>query len=101
MSDEIKFDNVTPIGHGHTLRMRRKISDMYKRLTESFFVPKKYIMYGRSWIDDAIMLNMCSCCFKSKECGYAGPETWCDKTSTRCSQLKNLVNFRGSRTRLL
>jgi hypothetical protein len=37
----------------------------------------------------------CWCCFKDKQCGYVGPETYCDKTIDRCRELGNEINFRG------
>ena len=33
--------------------------------------------------------------FKGNECGYAGAETMCDKTLTRCKQLNNSPRFGG------
>jgi len=33
--------------------------------------------------------------FKDKRCGYTGEETRCDKTLTRCKELKNSLNFYG------
>jgi hypothetical protein len=40
----------------------------------------------------------CSCQvkkFKDSRCGYAGAETWCDKTLTRCKVLNNQTRFYG------
>lgn len=37
--------------------------------------------------------NVCCWIFKSTECGYAGAETSCTKTKTRCKQLDNFVRF--------
>ena len=35
--------------------------------------------------------------FKGTECAYAGGETWCDRTYTRCTALLNTANFGGFR----
>ncbi len=35
--------------------------------------------------------------FKGTECTYAGGETWCDRTYTRCVDLGNTANFGGDR----
>jgi hypothetical protein len=35
--------------------------------------------------------------FKGTECAYAGAETWCDRSYTRCAALGNQVNFGGFR----
>jgi len=35
--------------------------------------------------------------FKGPECGYSGPETWCDRSYDRCVQLGNQDNFGGFR----
>lgn len=35
--------------------------------------------------------------FKGDECTYAGVETWCDRTYSRCSALGNTANFGGFR----
>lgn len=35
--------------------------------------------------------------FKGTECAYAGAETWCDRTYTRCAALGNQANFGGFR----
>jgi len=35
--------------------------------------------------------------FKGTECGYAGDETWCDRTYARCRALANTDNFGGCR----
>jgi hypothetical protein len=37
----------------------------------------------------------CPWAFKSTECGYAGGESACDKTSARCTALGNYGNFGG------
>lgn len=39
--------------------------------------------------------NDCSLCFKSKECGYEGKATECDKTLACCAKLGNQHNWRG------
>jgi len=38
---------------------------------------------------------LCQWAFTSTECGYLGPETWCDKTYDRCTVLANIVNYGG------
>jgi len=38
---------------------------------------------------------MCPWIFKGTECGYAGAETLCDRTITRCLALGNEDNFGG------
>jgi len=35
--------------------------------------------------------------FKGTECGYAGAQTWCDRTYARCQALGNTDNFGGFR----
>jgi hypothetical protein len=35
--------------------------------------------------------------FKGAECGYAGSETWCDRSYSRCQALGNTANFGGNR----
>jgi hypothetical protein len=42
----------------------------------------------------------CFVVFRGSECGYAGPETSCDKTSIRCQQLGNFANWRGGQPRV-
>lgn len=42
-----------------------------------------------------MLKNSCRFKFKSDECGYAGAETACDKTLTRCRVLSNSANFGG------
>jgi len=39
--------------------------------------------------------EVCQWKFKSTECGYAGAETDCNHTSTRCKALSNLARFGG------
>ena len=39
--------------------------------------------------------NYCAWKFKSTECGYAGTETVCNKTLTRCRVLENQLRFGG------
>lgn len=35
--------------------------------------------------------------FKGTECAYAGDQSWCDRTYSRCSALANTANFGGER----
>lgn len=37
----------------------------------------------------------CGFQFKGARCGYSGPETFCDKSLVRCSELGNQANFGG------
>lgn len=39
----------------------------------------------------------CRWTFKGPECGYAGGETWCDKSHERCAALANTAAFGGFR----
>ena len=34
--------------------------------------------------------------FKDRVCGYAGDETWCDRSRERCAALNNLERFDGA-----
>lgn len=49
------------------------------------------------WWKKALRLPTPNCpwSFKGTECGYAGAETLCDKSPTRCSVLGNYNNFGG------
>ncbi len=53
------------------------------------------------WVKKSLRTQSSSCpwTFKGTECGYSGPETWCDQSYDRCSSgwLNNAVNFGGFR----
>jgi len=42
-----------------------------------------------------VIKNHCAYQFKGLHCGYAGVETTCDRTLTRCRELNNSVRFGG------
>ena len=41
--------------------------------------------------------SSCPWAFKGVECAYAGQETWCDQSYSRCSVLGNSLNYGGFR----
>ena len=53
------------------------------------------------WFDWAGSVNRrtytkrCGWVFKGAQCGYTGPETWCDKSKTTCEALGNEARFGG------
>lgn len=50
------------------------------------------------WAHQAYNKHSSSCrwkVFKGVECAYAGAETWCDRSNTRCIVLNNEANFGG------
>lgn len=52
------------------------------------------------WSQKTLAKHSASCRwkeFKGTECTYAGIETWCDRSYTRCSALGNQANFGGFR----
>jgi hypothetical protein len=52
------------------------------------------------WNQITLRIQSSSCpwkVFKGTECQYAGSETWCDRTYTRCVALANTANFGGER----
>jgi hypothetical protein len=52
------------------------------------------------WNQITLRIQSSSCpwkVFKGTECQYAGSETWCDRTYTRCVALANTANFGGDR----
>lgn len=52
------------------------------------------------WTQQPLSYHSISCRwkeFKGDECAYAGGESWCDRTYTRCEALGNTVNFGGFR----
>lgn len=52
------------------------------------------------WNQITLRIQSSSCSwkvFKGTECQYAGGETWCDRTYTRCNALNNTANFGGER----
>lgn len=52
------------------------------------------------WDQITLRIQSSSCpwkVFKGTECQYAGSETWCDRTYTRCQALANTANFGGDR----
>lgn len=52
------------------------------------------------WNQITLRIQSSSCpwkVFKGTECQYAGGETWCDRTYTRCVALANTANFGGDR----
>ncbi len=52
------------------------------------------------WNQITLRIQSSSCSwkvFKGTECQYAGPESWCDRTYTRCVALTNTANFGGER----
>jgi len=51
-----------------------------------------------SWAQRSAALHSPSCRWKvfgGTECQYAGAESWCDRTKTRCIALDNAINFGG------
>lgn len=52
------------------------------------------------WNQITLRIQSSSCAWKvftGIECQYAGGETWCDRTYTRCNALNNTANFGGER----
>lgn len=51
------------------------------------------------WRKRALRLPTDSCpwVFRGAHCGYAGAETWCDRSAARCQALGNRLNFGGRR----
>jgi len=52
------------------------------------------------WGNQAYNKHSASCrwkVFKGDECGYAGAQTWCDRSYVRCVALANTANFGGFR----
>lgn len=52
------------------------------------------------WAQRTLSKHSASCRwkeFKGTECGYAGSETWCDRTYARCEVLSNTASFGGFR----
>jgi hypothetical protein len=52
------------------------------------------------WAKKTINRHTPSCrwrVFKNTQCKYAGGETWCDRSYTRCDALSNTANFGGFR----
>jgi hypothetical protein len=54
-----------------------------------------------AWSQETLNLHSPSCRWKefknAATCKYAGAETWCDRTYTRCSSLGNTANYGGFR----
>lgn len=57
-------------------------------------------MFAR-WNQQTLNRHSPSCRYKvfadTKRCQYAGAETWCDRTYSRCAALGNQINFGGQR----
>ena len=51
--------------------------------------------FNRRYPQARILKNHCRFIFKGTLCGYAGGETECDKTLSRCRELSNSVRFGG------
>jgi hypothetical protein len=54
-----------------------------------------------AWSQETLNLHSASCRWKAFKnvatCKYAGAETWCDRTYTRCETLGNTANYGGFR----
>jgi len=59
-----------------------------------FEIAERYYDWSRP-LNKRMFSKVCNFIFKSSQCGYAGAETWCDKTLTRCTELSNEDNFGG------
>ncbi len=99
---------------GAKLIMRRTMSDLDKAQASSYRlifrgyvaavsanegnvqieIAERYYDWSRP-LNKRMFSKVCNFIFKSSQCGYAGAETWCDKTLTRCEELNNQDNFGG------
>lgn len=63
-------------------------------------VPITLASEASRWAKKTLTKQASSCrwkVFKGTECGYAGSETWCDRSYSRCEALSNADNFGGER----
>ena len=54
-----------------------------------------YDTWKRTFPRNRCLKNHCNFAFKGLHCGYAGAETQCDRTLTRCRALSNSTRFGG------
>lgn len=94
--EEVIFDGDTSSILGNpVLLFDGKINKIQLTARSLVFTVERILNNYSSLSPNMIFDVNCQWRFKDTRCGYAGAETKCDKTLTRCKALSNVTNFGG------